>query len=152
MIKITRNAADDIIGHAKKDTPVEACGYLAGKNGIITKCYRMTNIDNSPEHFTFDPKEQFEVIKQARNEGLEIIANYHSHPVTPARPSQKDIDLAYDPDISYVIISLEGDREDIKSFSIKKSEVKTQEIKIINDLNQVFYKIIRFIAKIKTYV
>ncbi len=133
MIRIARDAADDIIEHANNDTAVESCGYLAGKNGIITKCYKMTNIDNSPEHFSFDPKEQFDVVRKARNEGLEIIANYHSHPLSPARPSQEDINLAYDPDISYVIISLEGGREDIRSFSIKNSKVKSQEIKIIND-------------------
>ncbi len=138
MIGITRDVADDIIEHAKKDTPVEACGYLAGKNGVITKSYRMTNIDNSLEHFSFDPKEQFDVVRKARSEGLEIIANYHSHPVTPARPSLEDINLAYDPNISYLIISLAGGREDIKSFSIKKSEVKIQDIEIIDDLNQVF--------------
>ncbi len=133
MIRIARDAADDIIEHSKNDAPVEACGYLAGKNGIVTKSYRMTNIDNSPEHFSFDPKEQFDVLRKARSEGLEIIANYHSHPLSPARPSQEDIGLAYDPDISYVIISLEGDSEVIRSFSIINSEVKAQEIQIIND-------------------
>ncbi len=138
MIGITRDVAEDIIEHAKKDIPVEACGYLAGKNGLISKSYRMTNIDNSPEHFSFDPKEQFDVVRKVRSEGLEIIANYHSHPVTPARPSKEDINLAYDPNISYVIISLEGGREDIKSFSIENSDIKIEEIKIINDLNQVF--------------
>ena len=138
MIGITRDVADDIIEHAKKDTPVEACGYLAGKNGVITKSYRMTNIDNSLEHFSFDPKEQFDVVRKARSEGLEIIANYHSHPVTPARPSLEDINLAYDPNISYLIISLAGGREDIRSFSIKNSKVKIQDIEIIDDLNQVF--------------
>ena len=136
MIRITQEVAEDIIEHAKKDTPIEACGYLTGKNGIITNSYRMANIDNSTEHFSFDPEEQFDVVRKARSEGLNIIANYHSHPVTPARPSQEDINLAYDPDISYVIISLEGDREDIESFSIINSEVKSQEIIIINDLNQ----------------
>ncbi len=133
MIRIARKVEEEIIKHAKKDIPVEACGYLAGKNGIITKSYRMTNIDNSPEHFSFDPKEQFDVVRKARIEGLKIIANYHSHPMSPARPSQEDIDLAYDPDISYLIISLEGGREDIRSFSIKNSEVKSQEIQLIND-------------------
>ncbi len=137
MIRITREVAEDIIEHAKKDTPIEACGYLAGKNGIITKSYMMTNIDNSPEHFSFDSKEQFDVVRQARSEGLEIIANYHSHPFSPARPSQEDINMAYDPDISYVIISLEEGKEDIRLFSIKDSAVKMQEIKIINDMNRV---------------
>ena len=137
MIRIARKVEEEIIKHAKKDTPIEACGYLAGNNGIITKSYRMVNVDKSPEHFSFDPKEQFDVVRKARSEGLKIIANYHSHPVSPARPSQEDINMAYDPDISYMIISLEGGREDIRSFSINNSEVRSQEIKIINDLNQV---------------
>ncbi len=138
MIRIIQDVADDIIEHAKKDTPVEACGYLAGKNGIITRSFRMTNIDNSPEHFSFDPEEQFDVVRKARSEGLELIANYHSHPATPARPSQEDINLAYDPDISYLIVSLAGNGEDIKSFSIKESDVSPQEIIIISDPYQVF--------------
>ncbi len=133
MIKLTRAVVNNIIDHARRDAPIEACGYLAGKNGIITNCYNMINIDNSPEHFSFDPEEQFDVVRRARSEGLEIIANYHSHPVSPARPSQEDINLAYDPDMSYVIISLEGGREDIRSFGIKNSEVKSQVIKIIDD-------------------
>ncbi len=138
MIRIIQDVADDIIEHAKKDTPVEACGYLAGKNGLITKGFRMTNVDNSTEHFSFDPEEQFDVVRKARSEGLEIIANYHSHPATPARPSQEDINLAYDPDISYLIVSLAGNGEDIKSFSIKESDVSPQEIIIISDPYQVF--------------
>ncbi len=138
MIRITQDVADDMIEHSRKDTPIEACGYLAGKNGIITKSFRMTNIDNSPEHFSFSPEEQFDVVRKARSEGLEIMANYHSHPVTPARPSQEDINLAYDPDISYLIVSLAGDKEDIKSFTIKESEVKIQKIEIVNDLKQNF--------------
>jgi len=136
MIRVVREVAEEIIEHAQKDAPIEACGYLAGNNSIITKSYRMTNIDNSPEHFSFDPEEQFDVVRKARSEGLEIIANYHSHPFSTAKPSQEDINMAYDPDISYVIISLVGGREDIRSFSINNSKVKPQVIKIINDLNQ----------------
>ncbi len=138
MIRLTRDVANDIIEHARNDTPVEACGYLAGKNGVITRSYRMKNIDNSPEHFSFDPEEQFDIVRKARSEGLEIIANYHSHPATPARPSPEDINLAYDPDISYLIVSLADGREEIKSFSIKESVVKNQEIKIISDPDQAF--------------
>jgi proteasome lid subunit RPN8/RPN11 len=66
-----------------------------------------------------DPKAQFQVGREARKDGLEILANYHSHPETPARPSLEDIRLAFDPNISYVIVSLAAEMPDIKSFSIK---------------------------------
>ena len=129
MVDIKKQVIEAIVAHAKKEAPVEACGYLAGKNGVITRHYELTNMDHSPEHFSFDPAEQFNVVKQARDENLEIMANYHSHPASPARPSQEDIRLAYDPGICYFIVSLAGDPE-IKSFKIKNGVVTPQKIEI----------------------
>jgi proteasome lid subunit RPN8/RPN11 len=132
MISISQEVLDQIIDHAKKELPNEACGYLAGSDGIITKAYQLTNIDHSPEHFSFDPAEQFNAVKEARKNGLQIIANYHSHPSTPSRPSVEDIRLAYDPDISYVIISLAENVPVVKSFRILEGVAANEEIKIID--------------------
>ena len=131
MIKIRRSVFEAIIAHAKKDVPIEACGYLAGKNGVITRQYLMKNTDNSPEHFSFDPEEQFKVMRSVRNEGLDLIANYHSHPETPARPSREDIRLAFDPNILYFIISLAQANIDVKAFRINSSTVEKAEIEVI---------------------
>jgi proteasome lid subunit RPN8/RPN11 len=96
------------------------------------KQFPLTNIDHSNEHFSFDPREQFGVLKEARSQGLQIIANYHSHPESPARPSEEDIRLAFDPDIIYIILSLqEKDNPVIKAFSIKEGIVEQIEFKII---------------------
>ncbi len=120
---IPKEIVEQLILHAKKDLPNEACGYLAGLDEIVTKVYAITNIDQSHEHYSFDPEEQFTAIKDMRKKNLVPIAVYHSHPATPARPSKEDIKLAYDPDISYLIISLAGDTPDIKSFKIKKGSI-----------------------------
>lgn len=128
MIKIPKNVYDDIISHALEANPIEACGYLAGLNGEVKYAIRMKNIDNSAEHFSFDPQEQFDAFKKTQKEGLRLIAAYHSHPETPARPSEEDIKLAYDPSISYLIISLSGETPDVKSFKIKNSIVEKEEI------------------------
>ena len=116
MISIKKDVLDQIIAHAKKDLPNEACGYLAGNDNVVTHSYQLTNVDHSPEHFSFDPSEQFTAVKDARNKGLQILANYHSHPETPSRPSQEDIRLAYDPEIGYVIVSLANAEPVVKSF------------------------------------
>ena len=100
MIYIKQSVLDQIVSHAKHDLPTEACGYLAGNDGVITHGYQLTNTDHSPEHFSFDPAEQFQTVRDARDKGLQILANYHSHPETPARPSVEDIRLAYDPEIA----------------------------------------------------
>jgi proteasome lid subunit RPN8/RPN11 len=64
-----------------------------------------------------------------------ILANYHSHPETPARPSEEDIRLVFDPNISYVIASLASEIPDLKSFRIKNGVVEKEEIQFtLNDL------------------
>ena len=59
-----------------------------------------------------------------------IIANYHSHPSSPARPSDEDIRLAYDRHIVYIIVSLALPKPDIKAFSIEDGMVTCMEIKV----------------------
>ena len=130
MISIKKDVLDQIIAHAKKDLPNEACGYLAGSDGEVTYSYQLTNVDHSPEHFSFDPSEQFKAVKDARNKGLQILANYHSHPETPSRPSQEDIRLAYDPEIGYVIISLSAAEPVVKSFRISNGSATNEDLMI----------------------
>jgi len=98
---------------------------------VISHWYGLTNIDNSPEHFSFDPKEQFATVKDARSKGLQLLANFHSHPETPARPSQEDIRLAFDPNILYFIISFAAEKPDIKAFKIVNGVVEHIEIQIL---------------------
>lgn len=130
MIQIHRQIADEIFLHAKRARPVEACGYLAGKGNVVTELFPMKNLDESSTHFTMDPAEQFKILKETRNKGLDIIAIYHSHPDTPARPSDEDIRLAFDPNISYVIASLVDNS--IKSFKIKENKSEVEKIEFLD--------------------
>lgn len=130
MIRINKDVLDQVVDHARQELPFEACGYLAGNNDDITSVYRLRNADQSPEHFSFDPEEQFGVLKDVRKKGLQIIANYHSHPSTPARPSDEDIRLAYDPEIRYVIISLSQPEPAVKVFRISNGLADNEELQI----------------------
>ncbi len=127
---IKKEILNKIIAHAQKDAPIEACGYLAEKDDVVVQCYEMTNVDKSKEHFSFDPKEQFEVVRQARENNLELYAVYHSHPKTPARPSEEDIKLAHDPNMTYVIISLTDNKQVVKAFNISSGDIEEIEMHI----------------------
>lgn len=128
---ITREIIASMVAHARQDAPIEVCGYLASRDGLVCHHFPMTNTDQEAEHFTMDPKEQFAVVRAARDLGLRICGVYHSHPVTPARPSEEDIRLAFDPTVSYVIVSLADDEATVKSFRIQKGEVQPEPIEII---------------------
>ena len=129
MITIPKHIYDDLIQHAKEGFPLEVCGILGGSDDTVSATYRMTNTDASNEHFMMDPKEQFSVVKDLRAKGLAMLAIYHSHPETPARPSEEDIKLALTPDVSYIIISLaDSDKADMKSFKISNGNVIAEEI------------------------
>jgi len=131
MITIKKSTVEAIYKQGDKEAPLEACGYLAGQDEELIKRYPMYNVDQSSDHFTLDPAEQFKVIKEARNEGLEVNAVYHTHPETPARPSEEDIRLAFDPNIIYIIASLVGEEHTIKAFRIKDKEVTVLEMEVI---------------------
>ncbi len=133
MLKVKENVIRAIISHAEKELPYEACGYLAAEAGLVGHHYEMTNTDKAADHFSMDPQEQFAAVKDIRNRGLTLCGVYHSHPETPARPSIEDIRLAYDPDLSYVIISLAGKEPIVKSFLIKGGEVSPEALEILKE-------------------
>lgn len=125
---IEPNVIDELIRQARNDAPNESCGYLLGTGDTVTENYPMENIDHSPEHFSFAPKDQFAALKYARQHNLKILANWHSHPASPSRPSQEDLRLANDPNISYAILSLLDDEPRLNSFRILNGEVVGKEV------------------------
>jgi proteasome lid subunit RPN8/RPN11 len=132
MIEIPKAIHDNLIAHAGEGFPLEVCGILGGSGDTVSAIYRMTNTDASNEHFMMDPKEQFAVVKDLRAKGLDMLAIYHSHPETPARPSEEDIRLALTPGVAYIIISLaELQQPVVKSFRIATGKVASEEVEII---------------------
>ena len=134
---IPQNILNELIAQAVKDAPNESCGYLLGiispsteggqGEALVTENYWMENIDHSSEHFSFAPKDQFAALRYAREKGLKILANWHSHPASPSRPSQEDLRLANDPTIRYAILSLLDGKPKLNSFKILNGQVVDKE-------------------------
>jgi proteasome lid subunit RPN8/RPN11 len=131
MVRIPSTIYDSLIEHARRGFPLEVCGILGGTGDTVSAIYQMTNTDASNEHFMMDPKEQFSVVKELRGKGLAMLAIYHSHPETPARPSAEDIRLALTPGVSYLIISLAEQQTPVmNSYRIERGKVQSEEIVI----------------------
>jgi len=131
MLYLSKKQIEELIGHSKKESPNEACGILAGKDGKVEKVHQMTNRDKSAKTFLMDPKEQLKVMKEIRDLGMKMVGIYHSHPETEAYPSTRDVELAFYPEASYVIISIR-DKADpsIRSFRIIQGEISEEKVKI----------------------
>ncbi len=124
MLKLSLELQKELIALALRDSPIETCGYISGIEDEIKEVIPLTNIDHSPEHFSFDPGEQFTAVKEARAKGYQLIGVYHSHPASPARLSQEDLRLANDPRLYYLIISLlNPEKPVIKAFRVISKEV-----------------------------
>jgi [CysO sulfur-carrier protein]-S-L-cysteine hydrolase len=132
-IEIRKSIYEKIVEHAKAGFPNEACGLLAGKvKTQATEFYPMRNMDEASISYFMDPKEQLRAFKQMREEGVELTGIFHSHVASEAYPSQKDIRLAFYPEVSYLILSL-SDRQKpvLRSFKINEEVVTEEEIEIV---------------------
>lgn len=136
MLILKQEDYQKILEHARTGLPNEACGLLGGYTNedgsqVITDVYLLRNVDESREHFSMDPKEQFAAVKDIRSKGRELLGNFHSHPESPSRPSEEDIRLAYDSKIHYLILSLmEEGNPVLNSFHIEKGAVTKETLEI----------------------
>jgi proteasome lid subunit RPN8/RPN11 len=125
---------DAMIIQAETEDPIEACGLLSGQEKIVREIHELTNADNSEEHFSMLPTEQFAVAKQVRAAGMEILAVYHTHPASPARPSEEDVRLAFTPNMVYLILSLLVPwRPELRGFRIHDGDVVEIPIEVFDD-------------------
>lgn len=82
--------------------------------------------------FTIPPEAFIKASKRAREEGLDVLGFYHSHPDAPARPSQYDLDHAW-PVYSYIIVAIEkGSAAKMTSWLLKddRSAFDEQSIEV----------------------
>jgi proteasome lid subunit RPN8/RPN11 len=114
-----------IVEHARRDAPRECCGIIAGRAGAPIRIHPTTNIAEGNALYEIDPAELIELeFHTMPAEETELVAIYHSHPVSPAYPSATDIALAFWPDAVYLICSLaEPDHPVVRGFHIRDGEV-----------------------------
>jgi len=120
-----------MIEHAKRESPLECCGILGGRDKTVERAFELQNAEKSPTRYSMSPSEQLRVFEEMEKESLEMIAVYHSHTHTIPFPSETDVKLAFYPDISSVIISLKDEKDPVvKAFQISKEAIYLEEIEV----------------------
>ena len=131
MLRISRALYDEVVAHCRSTYPKEACGILAGKNGVVEHVYPMANVEDSPISYSMDPNEQLQVEKQMRSRHQQMVGIFHSHTASGAYPSSVDVSLAISPEVSYVLVSLKDQEHlDFKSYRIDGRTVTEEPVAI----------------------
>jgi proteasome lid subunit RPN8/RPN11 len=113
MLKISPTIHSQIRGHGEETYPHECCGVLLGHaldgvNEVVTAVRAgNTRTDSAHNRYHIAPQELIAIQRQARQQELDIVGFYHSHPDHPARWSQTDFHEAHWLCCSYVITSVE---------------------------------------------
>ena len=146
---ISGHLAQKIRAHGAETYPHECCGALLGRDAsTVLESDRRTGIpareirqlfplvnrrDDSPRNrFSVSAQDVLEAEKAAREQGLEVVGWYHSHPDHPAQPSQYDRDHAW-PWYSYIIVSVQnGVPQDMTSWRLNddRAEFSPEGIEI----------------------
>jgi proteasome lid subunit RPN8/RPN11 len=119
VITIGAGIVAAMIAHARDASPDECCGLLLGTGEEIVASVRTRNVADTPAtRFLIDPQEHIAARRDARRRGLEVRGFYHSHPRSPAAPSETDRGEAAYPDHLYAIVSLAADPADVRLFRL----------------------------------
>jgi proteasome lid subunit RPN8/RPN11 len=139
MITVSKSLLDTIREHGVQDYPYECCGLLLGRYAeegkIVSETYPISNAREESakrNRFLIEPVELMRGERYAREHDLEVVGFYHSHPDSPAVPSQYDLEHAW-PTYSYIIVSTSpGQASDLFSWEQEpdRSRFNREELKI----------------------
>jgi proteasome lid subunit RPN8/RPN11 len=125
MLKISQGDYDSLRRHGEETYPHECCGVLLGSAVDSTREVRAvvragnTRLDSLHNRYNIDPGELVRIQRRAREQNLDIVGFYHSHPDHPARWSTTDFAEAHWIGCSYVITSVEKGKANItNSFAL----------------------------------
>jgi proteasome lid subunit RPN8/RPN11 len=127
VVALPDGLREQLLAHARRENPNEACGILAGHDDRVSHVFEVRNTADEigaeqgvfrsresgqasgghrPVHYYMDPRDQLRVYNEIDSLGLDVVGYYHSHTHTEARPSPTDIRLATDLAAVYVLVSL----------------------------------------------
>jgi [CysO sulfur-carrier protein]-S-L-cysteine hydrolase len=135
VLRIDRSIHDEIVAHARRDHPDEACGVVAGPEAsdAAVRFIPMVNAARSPTFYEFDSADLLALYKEMAARDEEPVVVYHSHTATEAYPSRTDISYASEPNAHYVLVSTRDDEvAEFRSFRIVDGAVTEEPVEVLD--------------------
>ena len=96
-IIISNKLRENLVQHANKQNPYEACAILLGNTDNETwetdEIFLTENTDKSEINFTVSNEQLLAGYKSAEEKGLDVVGIFHSHPKSV--PSQSNTDIKF---------------------------------------------------------
>jgi proteasome lid subunit RPN8/RPN11 len=130
LIRVQDGVLFSLQAHAQGEPHHERCGLLAGRDGVIARVLHAHNIAGDPAtQYEIAPAELFQLMREIRSAGLQLLGIYHSHPHGVNEPSRTDIARAYYPDAAYFIISPDAHaKKPVRAFAIRDGVVSELQV------------------------
>ena len=134
-VRSRRKVYGQLLAQARRQPHRECCGFLAGRDGLITQAFPAENVAADPvRNYEIAPKEIVRLMGEFRRRRLELLGIYHSHPhwMETNEPSPKDIALAYYSEKIYFIVTPRPyATTPIRAFSIRNGRAMELEIQLL---------------------
>jgi proteasome lid subunit RPN8/RPN11 len=139
VLVIRADLVDEIVAHARRDHPDEACGVIAGPEGSDRpeRFVPMLNAARSPTFYEFDSGDLLRLYRDMDSRGEVPVVIYHSHTATEAYPSRTDISYAAEPYAHYVLVStrepavINSTGHELRSFRIVDGVVTEEDVEVV---------------------
>ncbi|MFC4946099.1 Mov34/MPN/PAD-1 family protein [Pseudonocardia sp. GCM10023141] len=134
MLVIRADLVAEIVAHARRDHPDEACGVIAGPEGSDRpeRFIPMLNAARSPTFYEFDSGDLLRLYRDMDSRDEVPVVVYHSHTATEAYPSRTDISYASEPEAHYVLVSTrEEGNDEFRSFRIVDGVVTEEDVDVV---------------------
>jgi proteasome lid subunit RPN8/RPN11 len=136
-----------MIAQAQTELPNECCGLLAGTigaDGIARVSHRyplVSDLDadnpephplrSSPTEYLSNPASMFAAWKDMRAHNVDIVAVYHSHPISDPVPSKKDLERNYLGDVVHFIVGLKDSTPLVRGWWLTDTDSREAEWEVV---------------------
>ena len=146
MLLIRPEHLDAITNQANQFYPEEVCGFLIGTDcenanlqvSRVVASDNVTALDRT-KHFEINPELRLRLMVELRelsdNTLLQtkhrIIGHYHSHPNGKPLPSNRDLSMAWEPDLVWLILAVSNSKVDeFNAYKLSSHTHKFREVAI----------------------
>jgi [CysO sulfur-carrier protein]-S-L-cysteine hydrolase len=121
-----------MVVQAKAELPNECCGLLAGlmegsQAARVLQRYPLVNNAASPTEYLANDRALFDAFRDMHERNLDLLAIYHSHPVSDPVPSKTDLARNYFENVMHLIISLKAEEPVMRGWWLEEKEYRVAE-------------------------